>query len=84
MLVVLADEPRTVGELAKEVPVSRPAVSRHLRLLQDAGLVDTRPEGRSIVISLRKKGFEQARAWLDAFWDDALNRFALVAENLDE
>ena len=81
ILKLLADQPRSVGEIAEALPISRPAVSRHLRLLEEAELVETRSDGRRNVVSVRHDGFEAARQWLDSFWDDALGRFKLVAEN---
>ena len=84
ILTLLEVGPRTVGELAGQLPVSRPAVSRHLRLLEDAQLIATEAAGRTTVVRLSEAGFEAARAWLDAFWDDALARFKLVAENTEE
>lgn len=81
---ILGAGPRSVTEIAAELPVSRPAVSKHLRLLREAGLVDHHAEGVRNVFRLERTGFEAARRWLDAFWDDALARFAMVAENLPE
>jgi DNA-binding transcriptional ArsR family regulator len=74
--------PVAVGALAAGFPVSRPAISRHLRVLEDAGLVARRAVGRQNLVELRREGFEAAEAWLGSFWDDALTRFRLVAENL--
>ena len=67
--------------IAEQLPISRPAVSKHLRLLEQAGLVAHVPKGARNIFRLEQKGFEQARAWLDDFWGDALDRFKLVAEN---
>lgn len=78
----LAHGPTTVSALASSLPVSRPAVSRHLRVLSDAGLVSHRPEGSSHLYRLEQRGLDPARKWLERFWDDALTRFAIVAENL--
>lgn len=83
LLEQVATRPRTVGELADGLPISRPAVSRHLRVLEDAGLVALSDEGRRRVVHLDRMGFDAARAYLDAFWDDALARFALLADNLE-
>lgn len=79
---LLSAQPRTVRELAAHLPVSRPAVSKHLLLLTHAGLVTHRPDGASNLYSLDEAGFENARNWLDSFWNEALGRFRLVAENL--
>lgn len=78
---LLAPGPRPVGEIAAELPVSRPAVSKHLRILEDAKLVVHDKQGNRNVFRLHPAGFEAARQWLEAFWDDALARFTLVAEN---
>lgn len=78
---LLAIKPLSVTELAEQLPVSRPAVSKHLRLLNRAGLVTHRPDGASNLYSLEATGFENARDWLDSFWSEALGRFRLVAEN---
>ena len=78
---LLADRPQAVGEIAAQLPISRPAVSKHLRVLQDAALVDFTPQGTRNVFALRRAGFDAARDWLGDFWDDALARFRMVAEN---
>lgn len=81
LMRLLAPGPRPVGELAASLPVSRPAVSKHLKILEDARLVAHDKQGTRSVFRLHPAGFEAARQWLDAFWDDALARFTLVAEN---
>lgn len=78
---LLAPGPRPVGEIAAALPVSRPAVSKHLRILQEAHLVAHEKQGTRNVFRLQRTGFDAAREWLEAFWDDALARFVLVAEN---
>ncbi len=78
---LLRDGPRSVGELASRVPVSRPAVSQHLRVLEDAGLVSHRREGTRHLYELDGSGVEELRAWVDDFWSDALVRFKAAAEN---
>lgn len=76
---------RTAGELAAAVPtISRPAVSRHLKLLRQAGLVSSKPRGRERLYRLQPEGFESVRAWAASFWDAALPKFAEVAERLEE
>jgi DNA-binding transcriptional ArsR family regulator len=70
----LRTRPLSVGEIAAGLPVSRPAVSRHLRVLEDAGLVQTREEGTRNVYSVRMQGFASVRDFVDAFWDAALAR----------
>ena len=83
MMRLLRDRPLTVGELSSKLPVSRPAVSKHLRLLLEARLVDVEVQGTRHVVRVAPEGFESVRGFLDAFWDEALPRFALVAENLE-
>jgi DNA-binding transcriptional ArsR family regulator len=72
--------PRAVSEIAAGMPVSRPAVSQHLKVLKDAGLVEERSEGVRRIYSVRREGLAELRAWLDSFWDDALDAFKLEAE----
>ena len=72
---------RSVQQLADALPISRPAVSRHLRLLKEAGLVTDRPEGTRNVYRLNEAGFEELRAYLEQVWADAIPRFRLAAEN---
>ena len=77
----LADGDRSVTELAATLPISRPAVSRHLRVLKDAGLVDEVPRGTWRIYHLREEGIEAVRAYLEQVWGDAATRFRLTAEN---
>ena len=77
---VLADGPRPVGAIAQELPVSRPAVSQHLRVLEDAALVAHHSDGTRNVFRLDPQGFAAAQRWLDSFWDEGLARFAALAE----
>ena len=72
--------PRPVNLIAQGLPVSRPAVSQHLKVLKDAGLVEERSEGVRRIYSLRREGLMELRQWLDSFWGDALDAFALEAE----
>lgn len=81
---MLALRPQAVGEIAAQLPISRPAVSKHLRVLQGAALVEFTPDGTRNVFALRRAGFDTAREWLGDFWDDALARFRMVAENLPD
>jgi DNA-binding transcriptional ArsR family regulator len=76
----LRSGPRPVNKLAQGLPVSRPAVSQHLKVLKDAGLVEERSEGVQRIYSLRREGLLELREWLDSFWDDALDAFKLEAE----
>ncbi|HEX5264201.1 MAG TPA: metalloregulator ArsR/SmtB family transcription factor [Phenylobacterium sp.] len=80
----LADGPRAVGELAEGMPVSRPAVSQHLKVLKEAGLVTDRAEGARRVYQIDPKGLGQIRAWLDRFWDEALEAFRAEVERQAE
>ena len=75
----LRQGPSSVGELAARVPVSRPAVSQHLRVLKDAGLVLDRKEGTRRVYRIDPDGLAAIRAYFDSFWDEALERFAAAA-----
>ena len=80
----LADHPRAVGELARELPVSRPAVSQHLKVLKDAGLVRDIPAGSRRIYQLDPDGVGALRAYLDGFWNRALAAFKESAERRDE
>jgi DNA-binding transcriptional ArsR family regulator len=79
---VLREGPLSVRELADRLPISRPAVSRHLRLLGDAGLVANEAKGTRRVYSLQAEGVEAVRRYLEEVWGDAATRFRLAAENL--
>ncbi len=68
-------------QLADALPISRPAVSRHLRLLKQAGLVADRPEGTRRLYRLHDEGAEAVRAYLEQLWGDAAARFRLAADN---
>lgn len=74
ILKKLNNAPLSVGDLAEKFPVSRPAISRHLRVLEDAGLVESRGEGNRSLYSVRIQGFAPVREFLDEFWDVALAR----------
>jgi DNA-binding transcriptional ArsR family regulator len=75
---------RSVGELADALPISRPAVSRHLRLLKEAGLVTDRAEGTRRLYRLHDAGIETVRGYLEQVWGDAAARFRMAAENTRE
>jgi DNA-binding transcriptional ArsR family regulator len=75
---------RSVREIADELPISRPAVSRHLRLLKDAGLVTEEPRGTRRIYRLHDEGVAAVQAYLAQVWGDAAARFRLAAENLGE
>jgi DNA-binding transcriptional ArsR family regulator len=80
----LADRPWAVGELAKELPVSRPAVSQHLKVLLDAGLVSARSEGSRRIYGIDPDGVGALRAYLDRFWNRALAAFKDAVEQEGE
>ena len=80
ILELLRDRPRPVGELAAELPVSRPAVSKHLALLKRAGLVADRAEGTRRVYRLRPEGIAEVAAYWDGFWSEALAQFKASSE----
>jgi DNA-binding transcriptional ArsR family regulator len=80
----LAEHPRAVGELAGELPVSRPAVSQHLKVLKDAGLVVDRPAGNRRIYQLDPDGIGALRAQLDGFWTKALAAYKAAAEQTTE
>jgi DNA-binding transcriptional ArsR family regulator len=76
----LADRPSAVGELARELPVSRPAVSQHLKVLKDAGLVIDRRAGNRRIYRLDPDGVGELRAYLDRFWNRSLTAFKAAVE----
>jgi len=78
---LLAVEPRSVQQLADALPISRPAVSRHLRLLKEAGLVDGAPQGTRRIYRLHDEGVAAVQTYLLDVWGDAVARFALMARN---
>ena len=78
---LLRGGPRAVGDLAGELPVSRPAVSQHLRVLKQAGLVTERRDGTRRLYGIDPAGVEALRAYFDAFWTEALARYKAAAES---
>lgn len=80
ILEKLRDGPRSVGAIASELPVSRPAVSQHLKVLKDAGLVIDRAEGSRRVYYIDPHGLGPLRAWFDQFWDQAMSSFQQEVE----
>jgi len=80
IVLLLAERPRAVGELADGLPVSRPAVSQHLKVLKDAGLVDEEPIGTRRVYRLNAAGLVALRDQLDTFWNRALATYQDVTE----
>jgi DNA-binding transcriptional ArsR family regulator len=81
ILRLLSEGDLAVGELAEALPISRPAVSRHLRLLKTAGMVSERAEGTRHIYHLHAEGVEAIRAYLESIWGAAAARFRIVAEN---
>jgi DNA-binding transcriptional ArsR family regulator len=76
----LAEKPRSVGELAEGLPVTRPAVSQHLKVLKDAGLVTDAAQGTRRIYRIDPHGLGEIRKWLDQFWDRQLDAFAEEVE----
>ena len=80
----LAAAPMTVGALAHELPVSRPAVSQHLKVLKEAGLVGAEAMGTRRIYHIDPAGLGVVRQWLDRFWDQSLAAYAAAAEREEE
>lgn len=78
---LLRRRPRSVGGLADELPISRPAVSQHLKVLKTAGLVTARPEGTQRIYSIAPNGLGPLRAYVEELWDSALDAFAEALES---
>jgi len=76
----LRAEAKTVGELAKGQPVSRPAVSQHLKVLEAANLVSARAEGNKRFYTVKREGLRELRRYLDSFWSDALSAYGAEIE----
>lgn len=76
----LRGQPKTVGELAKGQPVSRPAVSQHLKVLESAHLVSVTPSGKRRLYSIKREGLNELRQYLESFWSDALSAYAAEIE----
>jgi len=79
----LADGPRSVGEIARDLPVTRPAVSQHLKVLKSAGLVRDEAVGTRRIYRIDPAGLGPIRAWLDQLWDGSLKSFRTAVE-IDE
>ena len=80
----LIDGPQSVGALARGLPVSRPAVSQHLRVLKSAGLVADRAEGARRVYRIDPAGLGAIRAWLDRFWTQALDAYQAEIDSKED
>jgi DNA-binding transcriptional ArsR family regulator len=83
ILALLRDGERSVSDLTQSLPISRPAVSRHLRLLKQAGLVAERPSGTRRLYHLQDEGIEVVQEYLRQVWGEAAARFTLLAENTE-
>ena len=81
---LLADGPRAVGEIASELPVTRPAVSQHLKVLKAAGLVIDRPDGTRRLYEMNPEGVGALRAYFDRFWNRSLTSFKHRVEQHEE
>ena len=84
ILRLLSESDLPVGRLAEALPISRPAVSRHLRLLKDAGMVAERAEGTRRIYQLQQEGADAVRAYLESVWGAATTRFRMMAENTEQ
>ena len=80
----VAEQPQTVGALASQLPVSRPAVSQHLKVLKDAGLVTDEARGTSRIYRIDPQGLGPVRRWLDEQWERSLAEFKRLAEKEDD
>jgi DNA-binding transcriptional ArsR family regulator len=83
ILRLLSDGDKPVAEIAAAMTISRPAVSRHLRLLKDAGMVAEQAEGTRRIYHLREEGLHAVKAYLEGVWGEAAARFRLLAENTE-
>lgn len=83
IIAMLHERPLPVGAIADRLPISRPAVSKHLRVLEEAGLVTYESQGTSNIFYLRTAGFQEAAAYLEQFWDKALSNFKQLAEGTE-
>jgi len=83
ILRLLSDGDKPVQEIAAAMPISRPAVSRHLRLLKDAGMVAEQARGTRRIYHLREQGMQAVQEYLEGIWGEAAARFRMVAENTD-
>ena len=84
ILAVLRKGPLSVGALAGRFPVSRPAISRHLKVLESAGLVAQSERGTENLYSVRVEGFRSVQTFLDSFWDVALDRLEALARSSEK
>ncbi|MEM8592451.1 MAG: metalloregulator ArsR/SmtB family transcription factor [Pseudomonadota bacterium] len=82
LLEALSKGPANVKTLAEPLPMSRPAVSQHLKVLSDAGLVQAEADGTSRIYAVDQSGLKALRTWLDDMWDDSLAAFSAEAHRL--
>jgi DNA-binding transcriptional ArsR family regulator len=83
ILRLLSSGDKPVQEIAAAMPISRPAVSRHLRLLKDAGMVTEQAHGTRRIYHLEEQGMHAVQTYLEGIWGDAVARFRLLAENTE-
>jgi DNA-binding transcriptional ArsR family regulator len=81
ILRILSEEPLAVGQIAAVLPISRPAVSKHLRMLEQVKLVAHAKQGNRNIFRLNQDGLRTAQEFLEGFWEGSLARFKMVAEN---
>jgi DNA-binding transcriptional ArsR family regulator len=84
LVELLRSRPCTVSELTEAVPVSQPAVSQHLKVLREAGLVTAEKDGARRIYRVRTEGWEPLRVWVESFWDEALEAFRSSFETPEE
>ncbi len=80
IITIIAREPCSTNSIADHFPISRPAISKHLKVLTDAGLIERRSLGTQSIYRLHEEGFVASREWLNRFWPDALTALKSVAE----
>jgi len=81
MLLLVRDEPRSVNEIAAHFDISQQAVSQHLQVLREAGLVHVQPQGQRRLYAVRAEGLESAREYLEQFWPESLQRLKTAVES---
>lgn len=84
LLTFIADHPQNVVSLAAHFDISRPAISRHLGLLEAAGLITRQTQGTQNIYYINRAGFDATKLWLNSFWDEAETRLRLLAENTSD
>jgi DNA-binding transcriptional ArsR family regulator len=78
---IIAQNPSSTNHIADQFPISRPAISRHLKVLADSGLIERQAQGTQSIYRLQGQGFGDCHAWLRQFWPDTLKTFKVVAES---